>query len=103
MTLDEYQHKANETAKYPQVCRTENDALFYVTIALAGEVGEFCNDVKKHIRDGHDEIDPERHKKLVLELGDCLWYLSEAARRLGVSLQQVAQTNLAKLHLRYAN
>ena len=35
------------------------------------------------------------------ELGDVLWYIAETASGLGVTLEEVAQYNLDKLHKRY--
>ena len=47
--FEKYQFEAHKTAIYPI-----DKALEYLTIGLAGEVGEFSNKVKKTIRDDHD-------------------------------------------------
>ncbi len=39
--------------------------------------------------------------KAAKELGDVLWYLASAAKRLGFGLDAIAQMNVAKLEARY--
>jgi NTP pyrophosphatase (non-canonical NTP hydrolase) len=94
MTLNEYQDRAEATAFYRN---RQCDPLQYVTIALAGEAGEFANEVKKHMRSGRYTIDKDRRERMVLELGDVLWYLAAAASELDVSLDDVARLNLEKI------
>jgi len=53
--------------------------------------------VKKHLFHGH----PIDHDKMVKEIGDVLWYVAFAARAVGVSLDEVAERNVAKLRARY--
>lgn len=85
-TLDEYQEAAKTTAVFPQM------GLIYCTLALNGEAGELAEKVKKIIRDGtYDQ------NAMALELGDILWYLANCADRLGFTLQEIADMNIAKL------
>lgn len=91
MNFKEYQELAKTTAIYP-----ESAKISYPCIGLAGEVGEICEKVKKHIRDGK-VLDTEDLKK---ELGDVLWYLSAIASDLGIDLEDVATTNYEKLKSR---
>lgn len=91
MEFKEYQELAKTTAIYP-----DNARIFYPALGLAGEVGEVCEKVKKHIRDGR-ELDKE---DLTKELGDVLWYLSALAGDLGINLDDVAVTNFNKLKSR---
>lgn len=72
-------------------------ALGMTALGLAGESGEFADEVKKHLFHGK-ELDQE---KLVKELGDILWYLAAAAKYLGVSLSDIAAKNNEKLRVRY--
>ena len=51
--------------------------------------------MKKMVRDG--KLDTEGLKK---ELGDVLWYISALASDLGVTLEDVAADNVAKLRSR---
>lgn len=95
MTLEEYQINAQKTALYPEAYR-----LLYPTLGLVGEAGELANKVKKVLRDHEGHLTPEVREALVLELGDVLWYVAQVATDLGVSLEEVAQRNLAKLQSR---
>ena len=42
----------------------------------------------------------EHRQDLILELGDVLWYVANAAKELDVSLEEVATQNIAKLDSR---
>lgn len=94
MTLNEYQKEAKKTVVYPSQYGFE-----YTAVSMAGEVGEYCNKVKKVMR-GDKQIDTE---SMAHELGDILWYVSQAARECGYELEEIAQVNLAKLQKRYLN
>ncbi|WCM39583.1 nucleoside triphosphate pyrophosphohydrolase family protein [Thermus antranikianii] len=95
MTLNEYQQEAKKTALYPEAYR-----LLYPTLGLAGEAGELANKVKKILRDHGGNLNQATREDLVAELGDVLWYVAQLATDLGVSLEEVAQGNLAKLRSR---
>lgn len=86
MTFDEYQKRARETAVYQPTMRK-----LYPALGLAGEVGEFCNKLKKHYRDGIDIVGIDK------ELGDILWYLAQCATDFGFDLSTIAETNLQRL------
>ena len=66
---------------------------------LAGEAGQLLSEYKKRLRDG------EKHEKFVdrvsEELGDILWYVSNVACKYGLSLEGIAEANLAKTRARY--
>ena len=87
MTIDEYQAFTKTTAIYP-----EDVARTYLTMGLAGEIGEVLNLAKKEIRDGVDNTD-----KMVAELSDCLYYLSALADNLDVSMSELIDYNVDKL------
>ena len=67
-------------------------SLTYLATALAGEVGEACNEIKKYER-GDFENHPDRTPEQVLkdrlegELPDILIYLVMLATRVGVDLE----------------
>lgn len=94
MTLNDYQVRTKETKK-------RGMGPLYSAVALAGEVGEVCNEIKKHVRDDKGTMTEERLDKIILELGDVLWYLASLADDFGVTLEYVAAANLSKLEARY--
>ncbi len=96
MDFKEYQKKSRKTAKYPDADRN----FVYPTLGLAGEAGEVADKVKKIIRDDGGEISPEKRKEIELELGDVLWYISQIATELNLSLENVALKNIDKLYSR---
>ncbi len=75
----------------------KKDMITNGVLGLAGEAGECCDIVKKYKYQGHD-LDKEHLKD---ELGDVLWYIAETASGLGITLEEVAEYNLNKLHKRY--
>lgn len=95
MTLNEFQTQAMKT-KQPNAA-----GLLYDAVALAGEAGEVCNEVKKVHRDWSGVVTHERLDKLRDELGDVLWYVANMAFDLGISLETIAEVNIKKLEARY--
>ena len=75
----------------------KKDMITNGVLGLAGETGECCDIVKKYKYQGH-ELDKEHLKD---ELGDVLWYIAETASGLGITLEEVAEYNLNKLHKRF--
>ena len=93
MTFEEYQTKSRQTAKYPNA----DNNFIYPTLGLAGEAGEVAEKVKKILRDNNGLASEERVQEIKKELGDVLWYLSQLATEFGLSLEEIAQSNLEKL------
>jgi NTP pyrophosphatase (non-canonical NTP hydrolase) len=98
LTFNTYQHETRKTAIYPK--ETDLDAATYCCLGLAGEAGEVAGKLKKVMRDGGCDLTAAARKSIAEELGDVLWYASELASSLGVSLDSVAQANLRKLESR---
>lgn len=96
MDFYDYQASAKMTAIYPN----EGSNICYPALGLAGESGEVCEKVKKVIRDDTGIISTERRNDLKKELGDVLWYVSAMCSELGLSMADVAESNLAKLKKR---
>jgi NTP pyrophosphatase (non-canonical NTP hydrolase) len=83
--FDRYQEQTRQTAVYPK-----ENAIEYLALGLNGEAGEVAEKVKKQIRDDED-------KDIMSELGDVLWYLTRLTDELGVSMNELAESNLDKL------
>jgi NTP pyrophosphatase (non-canonical NTP hydrolase) len=97
MNFSDYQAGAAKTAVYPG--RGEGNWV-YPALGLAGEAGEICEKVKKCIRDDGGKMSDERRALLAKELGDVLWYVATLASELGLSMDDIAAGNLAKLAAR---
>jgi len=96
MTLREYQEWTRATAVYHG--RGHAAGLHYTVLGLVGEAGELAQKVKKRLRDaGGDLTAPDFRRDMMLELGDCLWYVARLAEELGYGLDEAAQANLDKL------
>src|SRR4051812_31619137 len=94
MTLDEYQKAAARTTNAKL---SDSERLFDAAAGLAEEAGEILGLVRKHVYQTH----PLARDKLQTELGDALWCLTIAAQSAGLTLEQVAAANVAKLRARY--
>lgn len=119
MTFDDYQKKTHTTALFKEQIWKKLEpiaehnsrpadtlkklreiekllSLSYLSNGL-GESGEVQGKVKKIIRDDDGELKQEKIDTIIGELGDQLWYISEMCTELGVSLDDVAEENIAKL------
>lgn len=96
MNFEEYQIKSRKTAKYPDA----GNNFIYPTLGLAGESGEIAEKIKKVLRDSGGVVSDEAKDALKLELGDVLWYVSQLAAELGLSLENIAEANIEKLYSR---
>jgi NTP pyrophosphatase (non-canonical NTP hydrolase) len=97
MTLDEYQKQALTTVISSD---SEFKDLLHWVLGINGEAGEIAEKVKKIIRDKQGNVSEEDKKEMAKEIGDVLWYLAVFAHHLGVSFDDVAKENLAKLQSR---
>ena len=87
MELNEYQSEAWRFAR-------ANNPLERA-FGLFEESGEVAGLYKRNYRDNtHPD---EFRQKLTKELGDVLWYVSGVAKDNGITLDEVAKTNIAKL------
>ena len=94
MTFAEYQDRAARTLNHSL---STDQRLLDASAGLVEEAGEVLGLVRKHLFMHHD-LDAAR---LTTELGDALWCLTAAAGALGLSLDEIAAANLAKLRRRY--
>jgi NTP pyrophosphatase (non-canonical NTP hydrolase) len=96
MNFEEYQKKSRKTALYPGV----GSNFVYPVLGLAGESGEVAEKVKKIIRDDGGKVSDLKKQEIEKELGDVLWYVSQIATEIGLSLNDVAEKNIEKLYSR---
>lgn len=97
MDFKEYQKKSVETVVD---LGNEKDNLLHFTLGLAGESGELIECIKKALRDKDLRLDDNDKKYLSKELGDVLWYVSQLATALNLSLDEIAEENTTKLQSR---
>jgi NTP pyrophosphatase (non-canonical NTP hydrolase) len=93
MDFNDYQKKSRATAKYPAI----GHGVIYPTLGLTNEAGEVAGKIKKVFRDKDGAIDDQTREALKSELGDVLWYLSQVATELELSLDEIAEHNIQKL------
>ena len=96
MNFNDYQLKSRKTAKYPAI----GHAVIYPALGLVNEAGEVAGKIKKVFRDKEGEINGETQSALKAELGDVLWYLAQLATELDLTLDEIAEYNIAKLYSR---
>lgn len=77
--------------------QSEKDQLTNCAMGMAGEAGEFCDMIKKHIFHGH-ALDRD---KVINELGDIRFYLEWAAHLIDVPMAEIEKRNVDKLRRRY--
>ena len=96
MTLSEYQSLSERTLVDSLRHATE-DRIDHAIFGLVAEVGEVASIFQK---DARGDDDDRAFEKLKGELGDVLWYLSEACSALSIDLDELAVANLEKLRAR---
>jgi NTP pyrophosphatase (non-canonical NTP hydrolase) len=98
MDFTTYQQKSRETAIYKNELK-----VLYPALGLAGEAGEVCEKIKKIYRDKDGDMSSDDRLAIRKELGDVLWYISQLACDIDVTLASVATANLEKLRVRKEN
>ena len=76
------------------------ERLLTAGVGINAEGGEFLEIIKKMVFQGKPWNDDNR-EHLIIELGDLLWYVAQATQALGVSFEEVIETNVNKLKKRY--
>ena len=94
MEFNDYQSKSRKTAKYPAI----GHPVIYPALGLVNEAGEVAGKITKIFRDKGGEISEETRSALKAELGDVLWYIAQVATELSLSLDEIAEYNIAKLY-----
>lgn len=95
MEIKEFQKVSKRTMPSDKIIpKTLNCAL-----GIAGEGGEVVDLIKKSVFQGH-ELDKT---KLVEELGDLMFYVSNLATTFNIDMSKVLQSNVDKLAIRFPN
>ena len=76
------------------------ERLLTAAVGMSAEAGEFTEIVKKIVFQGKP-VNEENLFHLKRELGDIMWYVSQACIGLDISLEEVIQMNFEKLSARY--
>ncbi|MBD3408415.1 MAG: hypothetical protein GF411_19990 [Candidatus Lokiarchaeota archaeon] len=74
--------------------------VYYAALGLSGEVGEFCNKLKKVMRDNDGIVSDEFRGFAADEIGDILWYVAAICSELDIDMMTCAAHNLNKLKSR---
>ena len=76
------------------------ERLLTAAVGMSAEAGEFTEVVKKIVFQGKP-VNEENLFHLKRELGDIMWYVSQACMGLDISIEEVIQMNFEKLSARY--
>ena len=76
------------------------ERLLTAAVGMSAEAGEFTEIVKKIVFQGKP-VNNENLFHLKRELGDIMWYVSQACIGLDISLEEIIQMNFEKLSARY--
>lgn len=97
MNMTEYQITASRTNMYP-----DDVMMQCLSLGLVSEAGEVADKLKKFYRDTDRGAVAKARlvKDLMMEIGDCLWYVSQIAAECGYNMDEVAIANLNKLKSR---
>lgn len=95
-TIEQYTQEIVDLDMYDQSKGPVPIEIMYV-LGLVGEAGEIADKIKKVYRDNDGVYSLDVRAAIILELGDCLWYLTRLSKVFGVSLIYVATENLRKL------
>lgn len=91
MNFKDYQEQASKTALYKK-----ETALEYTILGLVNEAGEVADAYKQILKAGQNS---QSALNLAKESGDCLWYLSQVVRELGLEID----VELSALTEKYAD
>ena len=76
------------------------ERLLTAGVGINAEGGEFLEIIKKMVFQGKPWNEDNR-EHLIIELGDIMWYVAQATQALGISMEDVLDTNISKLSKRY--
>ena len=76
------------------------ERLLTAGVGINAEGGEFLEIIKKMIFQGKP-FNADNKEHMIIELGDLMWYVTQACMALEVSLDEVVAKNVEKLEARY--
>ena len=76
------------------------ERLLTAGVGINAEGGEFLEIIKKMVFQGK-AWNSDNREHLIIELGDIMWYVAQATQALGISMEEVLDTNITKLSKRY--
>ena len=94
MDIKEYQEKSLRTVN---TRLTYKDQLSNLCMGLCGETGEVVDYIKKGMYHGHILS----NNKLIEELGDIMWYISNISNYFSLPMEKILEENIKKLEERY--
>ena len=103
LTFNQYQQLARETKQFPDIYvgdlfGSQNVARYiYPAMGMAEETGEVLSVLNKCVRNDNGIVDEEDINRITKEIGDLLWFMTTLADELGISMNDVAESNIAKL------
>ncbi len=95
MNTNEYQMKIERTARKFQGNRDAE--LMFLASGLAEEAGEVMQAARELVFKDKEVS----NMTVALELGDCLYYITQLAKQFGFSIEEIMQLNIDKLNVRY--
>jgi len=90
MNLKEYQEFTPTTALYPKEMED-----MYLSTGLAAEAGEVAGVYAKYARGDFSKT--ILRERVFSEVSDCMWFISQVANSLNISLEEVLDYNVKKL------
>lgn len=92
--------------EYQRQCRAFDNhepGLAPLVLGLVSEAGEIAAELEKAARqdDQTRRSEAQLRQRMLEEAGDVLWNLTRLVDTLDSSLHEVAEANLARLHVRY--
>ena len=102
--MDEYSEFVKETCrnKGPYLMKADDGKIWGAALELVSEAGEVLDVLTKASRKRGGWINAEDKGLLLDELSDVLWGVQALTNALGVTLEEVAEYNTAKLEARIA-
>lgn len=93
MNTNEYQNAVMRTCGQAEY----HERLTMGAMGIAGEAGEICDLLKKHLFHAHG-LDFGKTQE---EIGDLMWYVALLCNTLGLTIENVMAANIEKLKRRY--